>query len=218
MHPKLAGVTLLVSTSLVLASCQGTSTPVPGNGVTASDITVNFKDPAGFTDVRDTLGGPPVQAYLDLLARHLQERAPAFLRTGQHLTVTFNDIDLAGDFPPDPPAGRNGVRIIRDLYCPRLDLYFALYNAKGRLIKDGARVLQDLNFQSNPVEVMTSQNEPLAYDKKLLTDWLENEFPAAPASRRYSDEGLGLGSSPGSEPWLRDQSTTRGSVEDFRQK
>jgi Protein of unknown function (DUF3016) len=218
MHPKLAGLALLVSTSLALSSCQSASTPGVSNGVTASDITVNFKDPANFRDARDTLGGPTVQAYLDLLARHLQESAPAFLQTGQHLTVTFTDIDLAGDFPPSPRVGRNDIRIIKDLYRPRMDLTFAVHNAKGRLITDGARVLQDLNFQAHPVDVMGSNHESLYYDKALLTDWLENEFPAAPASRRYLDDGVGLGSSPGSEPWLQGKSSNRGAVEDFSKK
>jgi hypothetical protein len=218
MHPKHAGIFLLVSTSLALSSCQSASAPGVSNGVMSSDIAVNFQDSANFKDVRDTPGGPTVPAHLDVLALHLKERAPAFLQYGQRLTVTFTDIDLAGDFPPRPPVGGNDIRIIKTSYPPRMKLYFAVHTAKGRLIKDGTRVLQDLNFQTSTADVMSSKSEPLFFFKKILTDWLDDEFPAPPPSRRYSEDGVGLGSSHGSEPWLQGATTNRGAVEDFHKK
>ena len=216
MNLKLAGVALLLLLGWALSGCQSTSISGVSNGVTAGDITVNFQEPANFTDVRESRGGPTAPAYLDILARHLKESAPAFLRTGQRLTVTFTDIDLAGDFSPRPQPGANDIRIIKDLYRPRMKLTFAVRDAKDRLVKDGARVLQDLDFQFNSVNAMSRNLEPLHFDKELLTDWLQNEFPPPPARRRSSADGVGLGSGPGSEPWLQGQSTNRGSVEEFR--
>jgi hypothetical protein len=161
--------------SFLLNGCQ--STPVVSNGVTAAAITVTFKDSDKFTDVRDTMGGQTVPRYLDILSDHLKKTAPAFLQSGQKLAVTFNDIDLAGDFLPGPRAGAQDIRIIKPIYRPRMELNFEVRDASDKVVKDGPRTLIDLNFQFDSTNIMVRGNEELAYDKLLLTHWLEKEFP-----------------------------------------
>jgi hypothetical protein len=69
------------------------------------------------------------------------------------------------------------VRIVRDLYPPRIDLSFTLTDADGTMIKTGERKLRDLAFMT-PMRV-TYCNDPLRYEKKLLAEWLDREFPAS---------------------------------------
>ena len=50
------------------------------------------------------------------------KRANEVLPAGQTLTVTFTDIDLAGDFEPWRGGQAMDIRIVKDVYPPRMDL------------------------------------------------------------------------------------------------
>jgi len=160
----------LLVAGLLLAGC---TTPTDPNGVTAADITVEFQNPDGFRDVRDSLGGSTDENALAALRTWLQENAPARLAAGQKLHVTFTDIDLAGDFLPGSTVDR--VRIIRGIYIPRMEFTFAITDAAGQVVKQGTRTLTNLDFQSTGRR--TGFDQAFFYDKMLLEDWLRKEFP-----------------------------------------
>lgn len=159
----------LLIAGLLLAGC---TTPTTPNGVTAADITVEFRNPDDFRDVRDALGGSTDQNALATLRTWLQENAPARLAAGQKLHVTFNDIDLAGDFLPGANVDR--VRIIRSVYIPRMELSFAVTDAAGQVVKEGTRTLTNLDFQNTGRRIGSDQ--AFFYDTQLLEDWLRKEF------------------------------------------
>jgi hypothetical protein len=163
---------LLLTAALIAGGCQSTSTS--SNHAAVSDVAVNFQDPEKFDDVRETFAGGPSQYYLDILSKHLKEVAAAHLAAGQKLTVTFTNIDLAGDFIPSGRVDLNDVRIIKDIYIPRMTLTFQLKDASGAVIKEGERKLSDMNFQDNIS--LIGRNEPLNYDKALLDKWVTSEF------------------------------------------
>lgn len=160
---------LLFAAVLFAGGCQ--STPNNATPADTGNVTVNFQDSDRFTDARDTANGPTSQSYLDELSKYLKEITAKRLATGQKLTVTFTDIDLAGDIRP---GSLNDVRIMKDIYIPRMALHFQLVDASGAIIKEGDRHLTDLNYQQNINPVR--QNEPLQYDKILLEDWVKKEF------------------------------------------
>lgn len=170
---------LLTTLSFVVAAvffgCQSTSTPAP-SGVTADAITVNFPHPEKYTDFTDTLGGLPSDSYSTTFRDYLKKTAPYYMQAGQKLTVTFNDIDLAGDFQPGTRSNANQIRIIKDIYRPRMDINFQLTGADGKVVKEGQRTLMNMNFQMDQSANITSGNEPLFYDKQLLLRWLQTEF------------------------------------------
>jgi hypothetical protein len=162
---------LLAATSLLLAGCYTTTLQ---NGVSAADITVEFRDPDKFRDVRESLGGTTDENALAALRTYLQEKAPAKLQPGQKLRVTFTDIDLAGDFPSSGGGQYDRVRIIRGIYIPRQEFTFELTDSTGQVLKQGTRTLTDLNFQANGLRIGSDQ--AYFYDKLLLEDWLRKEF------------------------------------------
>ncbi len=139
----------------------------------ASNVTVVFKDADKFTDARSRFGGSTDQSYLDILSEHLQKVASRQLQPGQKLEITVTDVDLAGDFLPVRPQ-MDQVRIIKDVYIPRVQLSFKLTDASGKVLKSGDRQLSDMNFMNN--SNIIGRNEPLFYDKALLTAWVEKEF------------------------------------------
>ena len=167
--------------ALLAAGCSTTaptSGPSPSytsasDGSSAKNITVTFKDPERYTDCRSDFGSSTDQGYLDLLSAHLKRMAGPHVPADQKLDVTFSDIDLAGDFRPDR-VQMTDVRIIKDIYRPRMTLNFKLVGADGKVIKEGDRTLVDSYFMNN-VNIV-NRDEPLFYDKEMLTDWVRDEF------------------------------------------
>ena len=160
---------LILAAATFVGGCQ--TTPKNPNPAATSDITVNFKDSDKFTDVRESVSGPTSQYYLDELSKELKEDAARRLTAGQKLTVTFTDIDLAGDIPP---GQLNDIRVIKSIYRPRMTLTFKLVDATGTVLKEGDRTLLDFSFMGNIP--MGNQSDPLRYDKTLLSDWVNKEF------------------------------------------
>ena len=66
------------------------------------------------------------------------------------------------------------IRIVKDVYPPRMDLEFKLTAADGRVIKEGKRQLRDLAFMG---KITNNPRDNLRFEKNLLDDWLKNDFP-----------------------------------------
>lgn len=137
---------------------------------------VVFFEREKFTDVRDQNleSEKSRDAILDHLKTYLQERAQAYVPEGAKLAVTIKDVDMAGDFEPwRLPAGHD-VRIVREIYVPRIKLAFQLTDANGEVAKQGTRDLRNLDFMRS---ALGNFNEPYRYEKALIDDWLRAEFP-----------------------------------------
>ena len=130
-----------------------------------------FCDRYGFTSTE--MGE---KAILDQIRDYVVKRANEVLPAGQTLTVTFTDIDLAGDFEPWRGGQAMDIRIVKDVYPPRMDLEFRLTDADGAVLKEGKRQLRDLAFLG---KININREDPLRHEKNLLDDWFKNEFPKA---------------------------------------
>ena len=141
----------------------------------ASRISVTFVQPERFTDVKDSLLASP-KGTADLLAaidRYLRAAGERYVPTGLTLDIRVTNIDLAGEFEPWRGPQFDRVRIMRDVYPPRIALEFRLTDASGAVVKEGQRVLLD---QFNLSSSALNNGDPLYYDKLLLGDWLLREF------------------------------------------
>jgi hypothetical protein len=145
-------------------------------------VTVAFFEPEKFTDVRDSglFNDSGRSNYLEQIRDHLLEQAPKHLAEGQRLEITFTDIDLAGDFELWRGPQYFDVRMVRDIYPPRLEFSFRLLDASGKGVKEARRTLLDLAIQLR--SSMITQHDTLRYEKSMLDDWLREEFPR-PAKR-----------------------------------
>ena len=137
---------------------------------------VNFFEPQKFTDVRDSyMGDYERTTYLESIRNHLLEQAKYFVPDGHSLAVTFTDIDMAGDFEPWRGPRFDDIRIVKDIYPPRMNLAFRLTDAEGNVVKEGRRELRDLSFMMKIT--MGFRDDPVRHEKALLDDWLRDEFP-----------------------------------------
>lgn len=139
-------------------------------------VAVRWDDPAAFTELRAS--GNRWEAargdWVRELAGYLRKRATPLLLPGQRLDVTLHNIKRAGNYEPGRQPGTDNVRMVRDLYPPRIALSFRLRNADGQDVSAGERKLTDLAFLDRTPHV--TDTDPLRYEKRLIDDWLQREF------------------------------------------
>lgn len=162
-------LSLLVAV-LALATASHANTSAP----TAPDVSVHYDHPEKFTETRETRALAPTRAsndYLETLSQYIQKRAAARLKPGEKLQVVITDIDRAGSFEPWHGPRLSEVRIIKDIYPPRIDLHFSLRDASGKVIEQGQRKLRDPAFMYDQTGI-GSGSDSLIYEKKLIDRWL----------------------------------------------
>ncbi|MCW8834112.1 MAG: DUF3016 domain-containing protein [Colwellia sp.] len=93
------------------------------------------------------------------------------LPEGQVLKIDVTDVDLAGD---TNAGGINRLRIVKEIYFPRMDFSYQLVNADGSVVKEDTVELKDMDFMSG--SNLKYRNKSLGYEKKMLDDWFLKTF------------------------------------------
>ena len=169
MKPK--PLFLLVAAALATFASAGAA-----ESITAAPRTeVLFFEPEKFTDVRDNVTGDYERtAYLDQIRDHLVSQARHYVPAGYRLAVTFTDVDMAGEFEPWRGPRWSEIRVVKDIYPPRITLSFRVVDPEGNVVKEGRRELRDLAFM---MKLSMPNDDATRHEKALIDDWLRDEFP-----------------------------------------
>lgn len=193
--PRLGLPALLAGCALLLCACAPlspqdassrahttVSATQPGEALTTlGPVRITWVNPDGFDRERNA---PPESerarlAWLGDLGEFLAERATPRLPTGQQLAVRVTAVQRAGGFEPWR-GPQDQVRIVRDIYPPRITLSFTRLDADGRTLQTGERELRDNAFQARAAFANVSRDDPLRFEKALVDDWLRREWPQQP--------------------------------------
>src|ERR1700690_3510792 len=111
-------------------------------------VEVIFDHPEKFTDIKgDSMNSPKGRdVMLDQIRDILETTGAGIIPAGQKLTMTFTDIDLAGEYEPWRSGPMSDVRIIKDIYSPRFVFSYKLTDAAGAVLKEDKVDLRDLTF------------------------------------------------------------------------
>ena len=162
---------LAIATALSL----GLTAPSPATCQDSPRITVAYDHPDQFTEAKETRAFAPARAdkgYLEILKKYIQKRAGKVLADGQQLKVTITDVDRAGSYEPWHGPRLSDVRIVKDIYPPRINLHFRLLDASGAVLREGDRKLRDPGFLSDGGNATSTDS--LRYEKRLIDRWLRN--------------------------------------------
>jgi len=184
-----------LSTALLLAGMLAVgSVAAAPRTVTAPDapralqadgpVSVQWNDPAQFTEIRQSTNRFEAERgdWVQQLARYVQTSAAKPLQAGQTLEVTLVDVKRAGDYEPwHGPRGRD-IRIMRDIYPPRITLQYTLKDASGRIIDEGDARLSDSGYLHNIG--LKSDTDPLRYEKRLIDDWVKRQLTSRVTAAR----------------------------------
>ena len=145
----------------------------------AARVQVTWAPTATLSEVKDNQlnrGWLRPQEWMKSLGDHLRQRADRVLPAGEQLQVTIDDIKLAGAYEPWRGPDAQDIRILTDLYPPRIDLHYTLRGSDGAMLREGNNKMRDNSYLQRTVPAST---DPLRYDKRLIDDWLRKEFGLA---------------------------------------
>lgn len=142
--------------------------PLPALAGTAQ---VTFTAPESYADASLHRGDGKARARnLEALERHIVHLA-ARLPEAQVLAVEVLDLDLAGR--REPRLSPYDIRVMRGITPPRIALRFTL-SENAQVLESGEVTLRDMAYLDRATSL--SDNDPLRYEKRLLTDWFRKTF------------------------------------------
>ncbi len=141
--------------------------------VSHAQVSVHYQDPHAFTESKNSGFWHQYNHgdYLQKLQQFLVQRATPMLAPGEHLAITFTNIELAGAYEPWLGPRWANVRFMRNQYPPRFDFTFTLTSADGQVLREGTRKLVDYSYLMTSPGAL-SATDSLRYDKALLERWL----------------------------------------------
>ncbi|WNC67942.1 DUF3016 domain-containing protein [Thalassotalea nanhaiensis] len=154
--------------AMLLASCSNTTVEPKTVSATAGSATIKLVNPHDFSDI-DT-GNIGIQSNFeqnvaDKLAEALDDH---FKESGMSIDITFSDIDLAGE----TKFNTQEIRILKDLYIPRMSFEYVIKDAAGKLILSDTAVIKDMGYLSRRLTGLDA-NDSLGYDIRMLIEYFE---------------------------------------------
>ncbi len=180
MTAALGGLLALATLSVAAAPRTVTDPNAPRALEVEGPVQVKWTDPAKFTELRNSANRWETERgnWVFDLATYIRTTATKRLAPGQTLDVTITDIKRAGDYEPQHTRAQD-IRIMKDIYPPRMTLDYVLKDAQGNVLKQATgEKLIDMGYLSTGVG-LRSNSDPLRYEKRMLDNWLKKVLPAA---------------------------------------
>jgi hypothetical protein len=143
------------------------------SSIAHAEVTVKFIDAKHFADAtwNGRMGASP--EVLAELEKHIKTEAGKCLPAGQTLAIDVLNIDLAGRESRRIP--QRNYRVMTEVEWPSVDLHFVRTAADGAVLEDTKETVTDMSYLEQRPYIM-SRNEPLAFDKYMLTRWISKHF------------------------------------------
>nr|WP_283103785.1 DUF3016 domain-containing protein [Shewanella gelidii] len=137
-------------------------------------VTIEWQAPESYRDIEASSGKQEryEQRVFETLTKSLDKEASKFMQEHQKLYLVVTDVDLAGDVRPTFGATTNDIRVVKDIYPPRMTFSYQVVD-NDQVVIAGNEKLSDLGFTSAS---RRNQNEPLRYEIKMLNDWLNKSL------------------------------------------
>lgn len=150
---------------------------IAASRVPAAELNLAWFDPGSYRDIEPTAGESDEafrQRLFEALGSHLRELA-ARLPAERTLHLTVTDLDLAGDVEPGIAAtGYRKMRMVSEMYPPRIAFSFQLRDGTGAVILQGD---EQLKGRPLPVPGMRiADDSPFPAERAMLDGWFEKRF------------------------------------------
>ncbi len=139
-------------------------------------VSVRWNDPATFSELRGSHNRSEAERgdWVADIARYLRERAERALPDDERLDITITDIRRAGNYEPWRGLEFRDMRIMRELYWPRIAIEIKRTRADGTVIAEGAQVLSDPAYLGSASAY--GEGDPLRYEKNMIDRWVRREL------------------------------------------
>jgi len=143
--------------------------------VFAGEAKVTWQNPEKYTDIRS--GNQSQKSMLKSIDKsfgkefsELASKLPA----GYQLLVTVTDLDLAGEVDPIPSRMMDQIRVLKDLYFPRITFDYQILSSGGvSVLEAKALTLKDMQYLSGTRS--TRSSDSYYYERKMIRDWFNKD-------------------------------------------
>lgn len=167
---------MTIATPLFISGCAQNNEQSTSENLLTEDgrVSIMWQNPADFSDVEATIGvQSKFEEYLfTQLTKELAKLANKHLSAQQKLELIVTNVDLAGDLQPTFGGTADEVRIVSDLYPPKIAFEYTLTD-NGNVISSGSEKLKDMGYLMGIQQV---GNDPFPYEADLLTDWFKKNI------------------------------------------
>ncbi|ABZ75409.1 conserved hypothetical protein [Shewanella halifaxensis HAW-EB4] len=172
-------MTAVIAAILTISGCAQKQEPTVPESFLTNDGNVNilWQNPSDYSDIEATIGlQSKFEQYLfTQLTDELGNLANKHLANDQQLDLTVTNVDLAGDVQPTFGAAANEIRIVSDLYPPKIRFDYVL-TQNGKVIKSGSEQLNNMGFL---YDIQPITNDAFPYERDLLIDWFKKTIMPA---------------------------------------
>lgn len=139
-------------------------------------VSVTWTDPAQFSEIRSSGNRWEAERgdWVRQLAEYARTSAAKQLAPGEKLEITITDVQRAGRYEPWRGPNMQHVRMVRDIYPPRLSLNYTLYGADGQVLAQNERKLSDPGFLMGSAPL--NETDSLRYEKRMIDDWTRRDL------------------------------------------
>lgn len=143
----------------------------------AAEVNIVWQEPEKFRDIEagNLMDQKQFQQrVIDELGRHIKAAADKYLPDQYRLNMTVTDVDLAGDVEYFFTRFPGGIRVVRNLYFPSIELTYELADEMGTVRTSGQENVKDMGFQFAGSRMIG--NAPFGYEKRMIDKWFRDTF------------------------------------------
>ncbi len=143
---------------------------------TSPQVNVSWQHPEKYSDIRPSSGTKKsyqkrVISAFDKIWADFSEKLPA----GHTLQITVKDLDLAGDVNPMYRIDHSDIRVIKEIYFPRMTFDYQLLDSTGQVVVAEQDVkVKDMGFMNS--SPMGLGNTEFIYEKQMLKNWFQKHL------------------------------------------
>lgn len=142
----------------------------------AGEAKVTWQNPEKYTDIRS--GNQSQKSMLKSIdtsfSKEFSELAKK-LPANYHMAVTVTNLDLAGEVDPIPSRMMDQIRVLKDLYYPKMTFDYQIHNAAGVAVLEGKDVtLKDMQYLSGTRS--TQSSDSFYYERKMIREWFNKDI------------------------------------------
>lgn len=162
----------LILASVLSCSAVWAADEAPVNPVTeVGAVKILWQNPTDFRDIESSgeIQSRYQQRLFETLTENIDKEAGKILSPNQKLEMTVTDLDLAGDARPTFGATSDDLRIVKEVYPPRIAFNYKVIEG-GKVIVAGDEKLADLGFMDG---IRPIGDRPFQYESDMIATWLK---------------------------------------------
>lgn len=151
----------------------GLATSLIGCAACAGEAKVTWQEPDQYTDIcegtelRDHFRAKLFQDFESIFSDLAKQLPDGYL-----FEVTVTDLDLAGQINDMHDARWQDVRVIRDIYWPRMSINYTLKNSARETLAAGQEEIKDMDFLSSTSSFGMTR---FGYEERMLRHWFKKQ-------------------------------------------